>query len=98
MTNFKQSLAKVAKLTPEAFYRVCDYNYAREVSTGDFKNKIKELELGLGEKCLHRLVSVLDEDFNGSISLEEYYFALDTYNCRSEEYGPLDNDSNFVSF
>jgi Sec-independent protein translocase protein TatA len=27
MTDFKQRLAKVAKLTPEAFFRVCDYGY-----------------------------------------------------------------------
>jgi Ca2+-binding EF-hand superfamily protein len=77
---------------------LCDYNYQKEVSTGDFKNKLKEFELGLSEKTMARLIGVLDENYNGSISLEEYYFALETFNCRCEPYGPFDNQTGADSF
>jgi hypothetical protein len=40
----------------------------------------------------------MDEDFNGVIGLEEYYFALEAYGCRGEELSPLDGDPHFVSF
>ena len=98
MTDFKQRLAKVAKLTPEAFFRVCDYSYRRELSTGDFRKKLSELELGLSEKCVHHLVSIMDESFSGAITLEEYYFALEAYGCRGEELSPLEGEPNYVSF
>jgi len=97
MNEFRQRLKKVVNITPEAFFRICDYQYSKEVSTADFKKKIQEIGLGLAEITIHRLISVLDEDFNGSISLEEYYFALDTYGCRCEDYGPFDG-SKFISF
>jgi Ca2+-binding EF-hand superfamily protein len=47
---------------------------------------------------MHFLITILDEDYNGSISLEEYYFALDTYNSRGEVYAPYDDDKDFVPF
>lgn len=43
MNDFKHRLVRVANLTPEAFFRVCDYSYQKEVSTEDFKNKLKKL-------------------------------------------------------
>lgn len=98
MSEFKQKLKKIAKLTPEAFFRVCDYSYMKEVSSMDFKNKIKEYELGLDEKTIIRICATLDEDFNGFITLEEYYFALECYNCRCEMYGPFDDLGQFDSF
>lgn len=78
MQGFKRKLAKI-KLTPESFFRICDYSYMKEVSTGDFKKKLGELQLNLDEKTVHRLVSILDEDFNGCITIDEYFYALDTY-------------------
>lgn len=47
MNEFRQKMSSIGKRTPEAFYRMCDYNYSKEVSTGDFKNELNKLELGL---------------------------------------------------
>ena len=41
MNEFKLKLQKIAKLTPESFFRICDCNYQKEIASGDFKNKIK---------------------------------------------------------
>jgi len=77
---------------------MCDYGYTQEIAVGDFKKKIKELELTISERTLHRLVQIFDEDFNGTVTLDEYFFALEVYNCRCEEYGPFDNDPKFVPY
>ena len=39
---------------------------------------------GLDGKDTAKLIKIFDEDGNGDISLQEFYNALDTYNCRGE--------------
>ena len=60
--------------------------------------KANQMGLGLSERSLHRLCTLLDEDFSGKIELEEYYFALDVYGCRCEETSCFEKDPNFVPF
>ena len=84
-------------MTPEELFRGLDMFYKREISTGEFRRKLQSLELGLSEKDIHRLALIFDEDFNGSITLDEYYFGLDTYNGRGEDIAPYDNDPDYIS-
>jgi len=56
------------KLTPEAFYRICDVHQKREIQIAVFKLGLKNLGLLLSEAQQARLVSVLDEDLSGQIS------------------------------
>lgn len=81
-------------MTPEAFFRACDTSYSKNVNAVDFKNKLQALNLDIGEGTLSRIIQILDEDYNGSISFKEYCFALQTYNCVGEE---LAVDPNEVS-
>ena len=41
---------------------------------------------------------IFDEDFSGAITIDEYYFALDTYNCRVEGHSPFDKDPNWEPY
>ena len=72
--------------------------YKKEVSIPDFVKKVEDAELGLDQRTLHFITTLLDEDYNGSISLEEYYFTLDTYNSRGEVEAPYDGEETFVPF
>ena len=49
---------------------------------------------GLQTSNNSRLVQIFDEDNNGDVTLQEYYNALDTYNCRGEpDQSPFGADS-----
>ena len=96
--EFKRRLMKKCQMNPEGFFRACDTMYKQNVAVEDFKHKVKELNLGLDDRTLSKLVQILDEDFNGDISLDEYYFALDAFNCRTESQAPFDNDPTFISY
>lgn len=96
--EFKKKLMKKCQMTPEGFFRSCDVMYKQSVPVDDFKYKVKELNLGMDERSLSKLVQILDEDFNGDISLDEFYFALDAFNCRTESESPFDSDPTFVSY
>lgn len=52
----------------------------------------------MSEKSIHRLVNVLDEDQEGNIQFEEYYYALEAYNCRGEQDNQFASDPQFVPF
>jgi len=40
----------------------------------------------------------LDEDMEGNITLEEYYNALEAYNCSGEKHIPTDGTDYALSF
>ena len=40
----------------------------------------------------------LDEDMEGNITLEEYYNALEAYNCSGEKHFPTDGSDYYCSF
>lgn len=44
------------------------------------------------------MVLILDEDDENSISLEEFYNALEAYNCSGETHYSLDGSDYYVSF
>ena len=41
---------------------------------------------------------ILDEDMEGTITLEEYYNALEAYGCEAEKHYPLDGSDYYVPF
>jgi len=55
----------------EELFRICDADYKHEVPTSLFRKQIKKFKLDIKPKSLDRIVSVLDEDCNGAISLKE---------------------------
>jgi hypothetical protein len=55
-----------------------------------------KLNLRRGE--VQRLVLILDEDMEGTISLEEYYSALEAYGVESERHYPLDGKDYYEPF
>jgi len=44
------------------------------------------------------LISIIDEDKNGTISISEYYSTLEAYNARGEKNGPFDDDPTNLKF
>ena len=64
-----------------------------------FKAKLKAYSnFGMSEKNLGRLLAILDEDMEGTISLHEYYNALEAYDCRGEDVTPFDDDPMYANF
>jgi Ca2+-binding EF-hand superfamily protein len=64
-----------------------------------FKNKLLSFNnLGMSAKSINRLIAILDEDMEGSITLHEYYNALEAYNCRGEQMTPFDDDPMYANF
>ena len=77
------------KISPEAFYRICDIEYQQTVTTSDFKKEVDKHDLGISEQNINRLITIFDEDHEGNITLQEYYNALDCYFCRGEQLSPF---------
>mmetsp|Transcript_40469 Transcript_40469/g.38965 ORF Transcript_40469/g.38965 Transcript_40469/m.38965 type:complete len:107 (-) Transcript_40469:80-400(-) len=78
------------KITPEAFYRICDSEYKNEVRNDVFKDNMVKLGLQLSRGQLSRLIMILDEDVEGTITRDEYYNALEAYNISGEKHKTLD--------
>lgn len=97
LQEFKQRLSKKG-LTPEAFYRTCDPEYKRMVGVDKLKMQINNFNLQLSRGQVSRLVLILDEDMEGTITLEEFYNALEAYNCGGEKHYPYDGTDYYVSF
>ena len=56
INEFRQKLMDAVRLSPEEFFRVCDYQGTKKVSTEEFKQKVKALELNITGTTLHKLV------------------------------------------
>jgi len=97
LQTFKQKLAKKG-LTPEAFFRTCDDSYRQSIPAEKFKQMIHNFDLKLQRGQVSRLVLILDEDMEGNITLEEYYNALEAYNCSGEKHGPTGDMEFYVPF
>ena len=97
LQEFKQRLAKKG-LTPESFYRTCDDCYKRSVPAEKFKNMLQNFNLQLSRGQVSRLVLILDEDMEGNISMEEFYNALEAYNCSTEKHHAFDGSDYYVNF
>lgn len=69
MQEFKKKLEKVMKISPEAFYRICDIEYQQTVTTSDFKKEVDKHDLGISEQNINRLITIFDEDHEGNITL-----------------------------
>ena len=44
------------------------------------------------------MIIILDEDLEGNITIQEYYDALEAYNCCGEKHGPMNDHDNYISF
>lgn len=87
MNDYKRALEKIG-LTPEGFFRLCDVKYQQEISEQSFFMMLEQYDVVLQSPILNRLIAVLDEDGNSMITLDEYYGALETYQCRVELDSP----------
>jgi Ca2+-binding EF-hand superfamily protein len=98
LKEFKKKLLEKLKMTPEAFFRLCDADYEKAITTDKFMSMLKQLNLVTGKSSLERLCTIFDEDLNDEITLAEYYSALESYQVRGEETGPFDDDPSYISF
>ena len=55
-------------------------------------------KLNLSRGQVSRLILILDEDMEGTITLEEYYNALEAYGVESEKHFALDGTDYYVPF
>lgn len=90
MKEFCQRLLKRTGLTPEGFFRAIDSTYAKQISCSQFKVEIQKLDLKLSSPQLTRLILALDEDMEGTITLQEYHNALEVYGCSGEPHHDRD--------
>lgn len=72
---------------------MCDKNYNQKVDSQDFKNMIKKHGVKMDGGAINRLVQIFDEDSNNEITKKEVWFALDLYNCKSQNVTPIDTIS-----
>ena len=85
LQELKQRLLKKG-LTPESFYRACDDLYKRSIPVEKFKQMIQNFNLQLSRGQVSRLILILDEDMEGNITIQEYYDALEAFNCQGEKH------------
>ena len=52
----------------------------------------------MSEKSKHKIMQIFDEDMVGWITLDEYMFALEAYNCRGGDHNPCEFDPDFVPY
>ena len=63
-----------------------------------FKQRLQELGLQLSKAQMSRLIMILDEDIEGTITMEEYTNALEAYGCSGERHRPMDGSVLTQSF
>ena len=88
------SKLQAKKLTPEAFYRICDMGYQKSISKERFTEVANMLGLKLNSSTLRRLILIFDEDVNDRITLVEYQQALEAYNVGAEKHFISDRGDN----
>ena len=64
----------------------------------DFRKMLINFKLNLSRGQVSRLILILDEDMEGTITLEEYYNALEAYGVEAEKHYPLDGTDYYVPF
>jgi hypothetical protein len=72
LREMKLRLFQKCGLTPEAFFRACDLKYTKEIPASLFKLELEKRGLNLSRGQLARIELILDEDMNGTITLEEF--------------------------
>lgn len=51
-----------------------------------FKQRLQDIGLQLSKAQMSRLIMILDEDIEGTITMEEYTNALEAYGCSGERH------------
>lgn len=77
---------KAKRMTPEAFFRICDVSYSKSVPVDNFKQQVELQGLRLTRSQMDRLILLLDENMTGAIGLEEYQGALEVYGLAGEKH------------
>jgi hypothetical protein len=77
---------KAKGITAEAFFRICDISYSQAVPIETMKEQISKFGIKLSNTQISRLFLLLDEDFTGTVSLEEYQDALQVYQLTAEKH------------
>ena len=85
-------------ITPESFFRICDTKYDQEFDYQTFRDYVALFKLEISDAQVNRILSIMDEDKNGMISISEYYSTLEAYNVRGEVIGPFDDDPSSIKF
>ena len=98
LKEFVSNLKKKLKMTPEAFYRACDSKYEKKVKSEQFKVMMARYGITPSRGAQARIVLILDEDMEGTITLREFYDALEAYGCSGEEHHPLDGEDYHIPF
>ena len=63
-----------------------------------FKQRLQDMGLQLSKAQMSRLIMILDEDIEGTITMEEYTNALEAYGCSGERHRPMDGSVLTQSF
>jgi Ca2+-binding EF-hand superfamily protein len=97
LTEFVSQL-RAKRLTPEAFFRVCDTDYCHTVTQEHFITKMDELRLKLSPTQSKRLMLLLDENFTGSVTLSEFQDALEAFKLQKERHISVEPGQTYVAF
>lgn len=81
--QFIQQLYK-KNLTPEEFFRAIDSKNQGQIENEKFKRALDKMKLLTNEHQIKTLISIIDEDFSGDISIYEFRSALLAYNIKIE--------------
>ena len=79
----------------EELFRICDTSYKQEIECSIFRKYLNKFKLELPARSVDRIVGVLDEDCNGTISLHEMQFALEAYGSVTETVIPGEGEVSF---
>ena len=93
MIDLFQVELKKNHLTLDKFYRICDENMSRRITTKQFMEQINNLGIDYSEETKKRLVLVFDEDFNERITYAEFVDTCDAYGAEL----PFDLPANYIS-
>ena len=70
----------------------------RSIPVDRFKTMLNNFKLELSRGQISRLALILDEDMEGTISLDVYYHALEAYGQFGEDHSALDGSGFYVPF
>ena len=84
-------MQKHAKITPEAFFRLCDTKYNQEFDHQRFREMAWQLKLELEEATINNVLAQVDEEKTKLVTIYEYYNTLEAFDCRGEKESPFDD-------
>lgn len=77
---------KGRRITPEAFYRMCDINSSKKIPNETFAQCIRDFGIKMTELQIKRLLLLLDESFDNQIAYAEFCNALEAFDLDMEPH------------